>query len=85
RDEPPDWNPFAGRIATARVYGPQPGAYGVGLGETIDRYTDDARRAAGEAWLAASAYPLDLPEGQAGPDAQGLRDRIAGTDAFVHL
>lgn len=85
RDEPPDWNPFAGRIATARVYGPQPGAYGVGLGETIDRYTDDARRAAGEAWLAASAYPLDLPEGQAGPDAQGLRDRVAETDAFVHL
>jgi len=85
REEPADWNPFVGRTATARVYGPQPGAYGVGLGDTVDHYTDDARRAAGEAWLAASSHPLDLPNGQTRADADGLRDRIAKADAFVHL
>lgn len=83
RDEPTDWNPFAGREAGPRVYGPQPGRYGLGLGDAGEVYTDEARRAAGEAWLAASDHALDLPDAAADPD--GLRLRVAGADAFVHL
>ncbi|MEJ7935467.1 cobaltochelatase subunit CobN [Sphingobium sp. AN558] len=87
RDEPADWNPFAGQTPTARVYGPAAGSYGLGLGDAADIYTDEARRAAGEAWLAASAHVLDASgeatDAMADPD--GLRLRVAGADAFVHL
>lgn len=83
RDEPEDWNPFAGREAAPRVYGPQPGRYGLGLGDTAAVYTGEARRAAAQAWLAASDHALDLPDAAADPE--GLRSRVAAADAFVHL
>jgi cobaltochelatase CobN len=87
RDESADWNPFAGKAVAPRVYGPRPGRYGVGMGDTVDVYSDDARRAAGEAWLAASDHPLDTifdpTEVPANPE--GLRQRVAAADAFVHL
>ncbi len=83
RDEPTDWNPFAGQEAAPRVYGPRPGRYGVGLGDRGEIYTDAARRGAGEAWLSASDHALDTPA--AAPDPDGLRLRVAGADAFVHL
>jgi cobaltochelatase CobN len=83
RDEPADWNPFAGHVASPRVYGPQPGHYGLGLGDSAEIYTDAARRAAGEAWLAASDHALDLPD--TASNATGLHQRVAGADAFVHL
>ncbi|AZI37759.1 cobaltochelatase subunit CobN [Caenibius tardaugens NBRC 16725] len=87
RDEPADWNPFAGRPVGPRVYGPAPGAYGLGLGDTTETYTDEARRRAGEAWLAASSHALDLPgdASKSAEDPDGLRLRVAGADAFVHL
>lgn len=83
RDEPTDWNPFAGRPATPRVYGPQPGRYGLGMGDAVDTYDADSRRAAGEAWLAASDHVLDTPDMTADP--AGLRQRVAAIDSFVHL
>jgi cobaltochelatase CobN len=83
RDEHADWNPFAGQAATPRVYGPRPGSYGLGLGDAGEVYTDEARRAAGEAWLAASDHALDRPDVDTDPN--GLRLRVAGADAFVHL
>jgi cobaltochelatase CobN len=83
RDEPADWNPFANTEAAPRVYGPQPGSYGLGLGDAGEVYTDAARRAAGEAWLAASDHALDAPDALSDPE--GLRRRVAGADAFVHL
>ena len=85
RDEPADWNPFAGRAADARVYGPAPGRYGLDLGDLAETYSDEARHRAGEAWLAASqqAYDGATPEGRADPE--GLRRRVAGAAAFVHL
>lgn len=87
RDEPADWNPFVGRPVTARVYGPAPGRYGLGLGVTAETYTDEARLLAGEAWLAASSRALDLPENatDSDPDGDGLRLLVSGADAFVHL
>lgn len=83
RDETPEWNPFVGQSASPRVYGPAPGSYGLGMGDAADVYTDEARRAAGEAWLKASDHALDANESAADPE--GLRLRVAGADAFVHL
>ncbi|MFD1160182.1 cobaltochelatase subunit CobN [Roseovarius aestuarii] len=82
RDEAADWNPYVGQAA-ARVYGPAPGSFGVGIASHIGDYSDEARRAAGEAWLTASSWALD---GEAPRrDADGLRARVANADAFVHL
>lgn len=80
RDEAPDWNPFVGR-AGARVYGPQPGNYGLGLGAALDEYTPEARAAAGRAWLAASSHALDT----GAHDPEGIAQRVAEAQAFVHL
>lgn len=86
RDETLEWNPFVGGDATPRVYGPAPGRYGLGMGEASETYTDEARRAAGEAWLAGSSHALDgLAQGEGRSDPEGLRLRVAEADAFVHL
>ena len=83
RDEPADRNPFVGAPAASRVFGPAPGRYGVGLGDSVDTYTPEARRSAGEAWLAASSHAFD---GQAEhADPAGIRARIAAADLFVHV
>jgi cobaltochelatase CobN len=82
RDEAADWNPYVGRAAP-RVFGPAPGSFGVGIGPQIGDYSEAARRAAGEAWLAASAWALDGEKADRAPEA--LRDRVAAADAFVHL
>ena len=83
RDEPAEWNPFAGQRTVVRVYGPQPGSYGLGMGHAAEIYSEAARQAAGEAWLAASDHAFDGREAQ--PDAEGIRARVAAADAFVHL
>ncbi|MBB4640402.1 cobaltochelatase subunit CobN [Rhizorhapis suberifaciens] len=81
RDEPPEWNPFAGRAVAPRVYGPQPGSYGLNVDSGAFSVQD--RLAAGRAWLAASSHALDMGSEQFDPD--GLRLRVASADAFVHL
>ena len=83
RDETPDWNPFvAGGAAANRVYGPRPGAFGLGMGTALEDYSEDGRRAAGEAWLAASAWALDGET--ATRDEAGIAARVKGAEAFVH-
>jgi cobaltochelatase CobN len=81
RDEAADWNPFAGREAGARVYGPAPGQYGLGMGSAAETFTDEARAQAGRAWIAASSHDLVADKS----DEAGLRERLKGADAFVHL
>ncbi|AOH85058.1 cobalamin biosynthesis protein CobN [Sphingomonas panacis] len=83
RDEPADRNPFVGMAPAPRVYGPAPGRYGVGMGDTADIYTPEARHSAGEAWLAASSHALDSATDHADP--AGLRERIAAADTFLHV
>ncbi|MEO0863568.1 MAG: cobaltochelatase subunit CobN, partial [Pseudomonadota bacterium] len=83
RDEAPDWNPYAGRTDVARVYGPEPGRFGLGMGAELETLTDNARTRAGQAWLAASAYAIDGTD--AVKDDAGIRDRVAAADSFVHL
>ncbi len=83
RDEARDWNPYAGRDDLARVYGPEPGQFGLGMGETLEDYSAEGRERAGQAWLAASAWALEGD--RAHRDISGLRARVAGADSFVHL
>lgn len=83
RDEPPDWNPFATEEASPRVYGPAPASYGLAMGDAGETYSEAARRAAGEAWLAASDHAFDGLAAAADPE--GIRARVAAADAFVHL
>ncbi len=82
RDETADWNPYVGQ-SEARVYGPAPGNFGLGMGSSLGDYSEEGHRAAGEAWLAASSWALD-GDRQA-RDMDGLKARVAQADAFVHL
>ncbi|CUH80831.1 cobaltochelatase subunit CobN [Tropicibacter naphthalenivorans] len=83
RDEASDWNPYVGRSDLARVYGPAPGQFGMGMGASVEDYTDEGRRAAGEAWLRASAWAYDGDKAQ--QNTQGIAARVAGADSFIHL
>ncbi len=83
RDEPQDWNPFVGKAVSARVYGPEPGRYGLLMGDAAETYTPAARIEAGNAWLSASSHALD--DGVDSFDPTGIRDRVAAADAFVHV
>lgn len=82
RDEAPDFNPFVDVEKTARVYGPKPGMYGLGITEGTD-YSDSARHSAAQAWLAASSYALNGDE--AIRDDAGIQARVARSDSFVHI
>ncbi len=83
REEAADWNPYVGQADPARVYGPAPGSFGLGMTAELEAYTEEARHAAGAAWLAASAYALSGTD--AAHDPAGIAARVAGADSFVHL
>lgn len=74
-------NPYATRAA--RVYGPKPGQYGLGMGVAMNDFTPEARAAAGEAWLAASSWAIGV-DGQSRDDRAGLEVRLRTADSFVH-
>ena len=83
RDEASDWNPYAGQAPAVRVFGPAPGNYGLNMTHLSETYTDEARTQAGEAWLKASSFSL---EGEhIARDVEGITERIANADSFVHL
>jgi cobaltochelatase CobN len=81
-----DWegeeNPY--RHRAARVYGPRPGQYGVGMTPMLDSFTRAARDAAGQAWLASSSWSF-AADGEMKPDRAGIETRLTSADAFVHV
>ncbi|TAG19719.1 MAG: cobaltochelatase subunit CobN, partial [Rhodobacterales bacterium] len=81
REETPEDNPYT--LRAARVFGPQPGLYGLGMGTAADTFTAEARAAAGEAWLTASSWAIGT-DGQSKEDRKGLEARVLNADAFVH-
>lgn len=81
RDEATEDNPYADRAA--RVFGPRPGQYGLGMGTAMDDFSAEARAAAGEAWLVASSWAIGI-DGVSRDDRAGLESRLRGADAFVH-
>ena len=82
RDEAAADNPYAARAP--RVFGPQPGQYGLGMGESLETYTPEARATAGEAWLAASEWAIPA-KGDPVRARAALEARVTGADAFVHV
>ncbi|WP_375230689.1 cobaltochelatase subunit CobN [Roseobacter sp. S98] len=82
RDEAPDWNPYV-TAGGSRIFGPEPGSFGVAIDPLIGDYSEAARKAAGEAWLAASSWAIDGAEITHEPDT--LRRRVADAGAFLHL
>ena len=83
RDEASDWNPYAGQAPAARVFGPAPGNYSLNMTHLSETYTDEARAQAGEAWLKASSFSLEGE--QIARDVEGITERVANADSFVHL
>ena len=83
RPETPDWNPYMASSETARIYGPAPGSYGLGMGAAAEQFSDAGRQAAADAWLEASSYALNA-EGSF-QDKQGIQNRVAQADSFIHL
>ena len=83
RDEDSQWNPYVGRADIARVYGPAPGSFGLNIGHLAETFNDDARRAAGQAWLNASSWTHDGERIE--KDSEGIARRVASADSFVHL
>ena len=81
RDEAAEDNPY--RDPSARVFGPRPGQYGLGMGVAMDDFTDQARAAAGEAWLASSSWAIGA-DGISRDDRAGLEARLRAADTFVH-
>ncbi|QTL05590.1 cobaltochelatase subunit CobN [Aquabacter sp. L1I39] len=81
RDEPGDENPY--RQSEPRVFCPRPGQYGAGMDLAFGDFSEEARAAAGEAWLKASSYALGR-DGIATADRDALEQRVLASDAFVH-
>lgn len=80
RDESPEDNPYL--TDAARVYGPKPGLYGMGM--DVQAYSDAGRDAAAEAWLTASSYAINA-SGEIAHDREGMVERLRGADAFAHI
>jgi cobaltochelatase CobN len=82
RDFEGDENPYGHRAA--RVFGPRPGHYGVGMAAKLDVFTPEARAAAGQAWLLASSWSI-AADGAITSDRDGIEARLVAADAFVHV
>ncbi len=82
REESEADNPYLAQ--TPRVFGPKPGQYGLSMNPHLDDYSEDARQAAGEAWLNASSHAIDA-KGDIAPARDALEARLQTTDSFVHL
>ncbi|TAL82206.1 MAG: cobaltochelatase subunit CobN, partial [Beijerinckiaceae bacterium] len=82
-DEDPETNPLAAASdAPVRIFGAEPGAYGLPLGRMLAEDVHISREALGEAYLAASSHAQGLHTGDA---TASFRERIAAADAFVHV
>jgi cobaltochelatase CobN len=84
-DEEADANPltqFRGGPLD-RIFGAAPGAYGLGLGETISRGSWATREDLGAAFLDAGGHAYDRA-GEGAPARENFAARVAGADALVH-
>jgi cobaltochelatase CobN len=77
-----DESALAGAAPGPRVFGPAPGAYGIGAGAALTDLTDAGRAAVAEAWLAGSDHALG--GATPAPARAALEARVAGADAFLH-
>ncbi|MEW9918089.1 cobaltochelatase subunit CobN [Marimonas sp. MJW-29] len=82
REEVPDMNPYV--LKTPRVFGPKPGLYGMNMEAAMLDYSAEGRAAAGEAWLKASEWAIDV-KGEAHQNRAALEQRLQTTDSFAHI
>lgn len=83
RDEPADENPYT--RMTPRVFGPQPGRYGLGPSTDVaEDYGTNGRYAAGEAWLRGSEWAIGA-DGTAYPARAALEAQVLAADGFAHV
>ncbi len=82
REEAVEDNPY--KSNTPRVFGPQPGLYGLAMADHLEDYSTEARTAAGEAWLAASDWTIDA-QGQSHHNRAALEAKVTQADSFVHV
>jgi len=81
RGEDPADNPYARQIP--RVFGPEPGKYGLDMGTALEEFSSVARTRAAEAWLGGAGWSIGT-DGQARENRAALQARLAATDGFVH-
>ena len=82
RPEADDMNPYLQK--TPRVFGPKPGLYGMNMEAAMLDYSSEGRAAAGEAWLKASEWAIDV-KGEAQQNRAALERRLQTTDSFAHV
>jgi len=82
RDFEGEENPYLARAA--RVFGPRPGQYGAGIVPMLDTFSQDSRRAAGQAWIASSSWSI-ASDGEMRSDRKGIEARLSTADSFVHV
>jgi cobaltochelatase CobN len=82
RDFEGEENPYLARAA--RVFGPRPGHYGAGVSPMLDTFTQDSRKAAGQAWIASSSWSI-ASDGEMKADRRGIEARLSAADSFVHV
>lgn len=75
-------NPYHHRIP--RVFGPQPGTYGLSMDDPAEHFDEQSRYAAGEAWLKASEWSMDAT-GAISRDRVALEERLRTADTFAHI
>lgn len=80
--ETSDENPYKNRVS--RVFGPQPGAYGLAMGDAADDLSDASRSLRGEAWLQGSEWAI-AATGEVTRDRSGLETRVLEADGFAHV
>jgi len=82
RDFEDEENPYLARAA--RVFGPRPGHYGAGVAPMLDTFTQESRKAAGQAWITSSSWSI-ASDGEIKPDRTGIEARLSRADSFVHV
>ncbi len=82
RDEPANENPYL--IRAPRVYGPEPGSFGIDLNLASDSCNINSEDNAGKAWVDASCWTM-LQDGTFLKDREALRKRILSSDTYVHV
>lgn len=75
-------NPY--RQSASRVFGPRPGTYGLAMEDPAERFDEQSRQAAGEAWLKASEWSMDAT-GSIKRDRAALEERLRTADTFTHI
>ncbi|MBO1325719.1 cobaltochelatase subunit CobN [Acetobacter sp. TBRC 12305] len=82
RHEPAEENPY--HMRGPRVFGPQPGHYGIGMGAALEDYSQQGRDTAGQAWLSASEWTIGA-EGDIRRDRGALEARLRTADSIAHV